>query len=125
MYTTVFCGKDVTNTTVFIDRMPTSLCELLVDDGLGGVYNRQIMPYADTLVFAKTNNRSVTGSMNDLIRMSKFYLSEHPESLLELSILINTTPMSYLKWNSPDLAFRALLDDNHPPQQHITEFGTI
>jgi hypothetical protein len=65
--------------------------------------------------FAKVLARSVTGSMNDLIRQATFYLAEGDGAPFEVSFRLNETPMSALTTNSkpsgiPQTVVRALAD---------------
>lgn len=124
LYSTIFSGAGITREAIFVERMLASLCELLDNAGFAGVYNRQIKPFADSVVFGRNSNRSVTGSMNDLVKMSS-YLRERPSAFVKMSQAINTSPMSYLKHHSPDRAFRALLADYHPPRHSMADFDTI
>ena len=54
-------------TSVFIERVLSSLREFMEDDGQSFIYQKFVAPSSGTVRFAKALNRSVTGSMNDLI----------------------------------------------------------
>ena len=67
LYSCVLYGKGITNDSVFIERVLSSLREFMEDDGQSFIYQKFVAPASGTVSFAKALNRSVTGSMNDLI----------------------------------------------------------
>src|ERR1700693_1190063 len=67
LYSTVMYGKGITNDSNFIERALSSIREFMEDDGQAFVYHRFIAPASGTVSFAKALNRSVTGSVNDLV----------------------------------------------------------
>ena len=65
------------------------------------------------LRFAKALDRSVTGSMNDLIKHATYWLSEVDQSPFDVGFRLNDIPMSALAssgspYGKPGEAFRAL-----------------
>jgi hypothetical protein len=56
---------------------------------------------ANRILVYKTANRSVVGSMNDMISHTKFYMTNYKMSLSEISDKLNKMPFSYLKYKSP------------------------
>ena len=71
-------------------------------------YQRWIAPELATVQWAPIPDRSVMGSMNDLILMTKYHLENRDESLEELSRKLAKAPMSLLGMNSPDRVFPTL-----------------
>lgn len=67
LYSCVLYGRGITNDCIFIERMLSSLREFMEDDGQSFIYQKFVAPSSGTVSFAKTLNRSVIGSMNDLI----------------------------------------------------------
>ena len=67
LYSCVLYGKGITNDYPFIQRVLSSLLEFMADDGQAFIYQKFVVPYSATVSFATALNRSVTGSMNDLI----------------------------------------------------------
>ena len=69
-----------------------------------------------TVTFAKALNRSVTGSMNDLIKHATYWLTEDEVSPHELGFRLNDIPMSALDRSKSDFywkpreAFKQLAD---------------
>ena len=67
LYSCVLYGKGITNDSVFIERVLSSLREFMEDDGQSFIYQKFVAPSSRLVSFAKPLNRSVIGSMNDLI----------------------------------------------------------
>jgi hypothetical protein len=77
-------------------------------NGQEATFKRFIGPGTANLTFASALNRSVTGSMNDLVNAAQFYLAEGDHSLFDISLRLNDMPMSYLKYGRPRDAFLSL-----------------
>ena len=59
--------------------------------------------------YAKTANRSVLGSMNDMVFMANVHNAHHEvTSLLETSLWLAQTPCSPLDYGSPDREVHAI-----------------
>ena len=67
LYSCVMYGKGITNDGIFIERALSTIREFMEDDGQAFAYQRFIAPGSGTVSFAKALNRSVTGSMNELV----------------------------------------------------------
>lgn len=96
LYSVVIPGKGITNENAFIEQALHSLQEFMEENAQGDVYERYITPATETTQFAKALNRSVTGSMNELIRQAEYWLAEEPFSLNEVSVRLNDTLLSAL-----------------------------
>ena len=110
---TVRYGKGVTTDSHFIERALGGVREFMGADGQGVAYRRHIAPAADSVRFAKALDRSVTGSMNDLIRHAAYWLAEGDQSPFDVGLRLNEIPMSALAnggspYGKPREAFRAL-----------------
>ena len=66
LFSTVMRGDGVTNQSVFIDRALSSIRALLEAEGQRIAYERSIAPATSLVRFAKSLDRPVTGSMNEL-----------------------------------------------------------
>ena len=62
--------------------------ESLDDAGYAAVYANAIAPASETVQFAKALNRSVTGSMNDLLGHAKYAMAEG-ESPRDVGVTLN------------------------------------
>ena len=77
-------------------------------DGFGPIYTAYIGPTEKKAVMAKSLNRSVTGSMNDMTRLADYMLVEERRSLRETSDKLNETPFGLLKYDHPRERFTTL-----------------
>ena len=90
------------------------------DDGQEFVYRRFIAPASGTVSFAKALNRSVTGSMNDLINHAKAWLSEGEFSPHDVGFKLNDVLLSGIapsqsqKYGRPRDAFKAMASSIEP-----------
>jgi hypothetical protein len=108
LYSMVMFGRGITHDGQFLDRITSYMSEFIRDNGYGFIYERLIMPSMASVMFSKALNRSVTGSMNDLVFMAKTRLVEREVSPYDVSFWLNEVPMSYLKMGRPKDAFQAL-----------------
>jgi hypothetical protein len=115
LYSTVLYGRGITDASHFIERALSSLREFMEDDGQEFVYRRFIAPASATVRFAKALNRSVTGSMNDLLRHATAWLAEGDLSPQDVGVRLNEILLSALApsesgtYGKPREAFKALL----------------
>ena len=114
LYSTVMYGKGVTTDSHFIERALAGIREFMEADGQAFAYRRFIVPAAASVRFAKALDRSVTGSMNDLIKHATYWLAEGDQSPFDVGFRLNDIPMSALAnsgsaYGKPRDAFRALV----------------
>ncbi len=116
LYSCLLFGRGITDDSEFIARSLASLREFIEDDGQAFTYQRFIAPTTTTVSFGKAFNRSVTGSINDLVQSAKIYL-EDDLSPHDIGFKLNRTPLSALtdiegrKYASPNEAFKLLASD--------------
>lgn len=115
LYSCILSGRGITSESTFIDGAMQTIDHFLSEDGLHDVFQRFLLPASQKVNFAKSLNRSVTGSMTDLIIAAKFHLEIHDLDLSEIAGRLNVTPLSALvdaegrKYNCPKSAIRLLL----------------
>ena len=109
LYSMVMLGRDMVDDGQFIDAAMTAMQEFMVADGNELIYRRFVAPASVQVQFSKALSRSVTGSMNDLVRCGTFWLVERELSLLDTSFKLNETPMSALNHRTATEAFKAAL----------------
>ncbi|MFC1539909.1 DUF6933 domain-containing protein [Gemmatimonadota bacterium] len=111
LYSVVMFGSGITDEKSFIRRMRLALRQLLSIEGYDRLYWTTIESERDSVVVSKTLNRSVTGSMNDLVYGAQHFLAGNERTLIEVSLLLNETPLSYLDSNPRD-TFRSLTEQH-------------
>ena len=89
-------GKGIIHDGIFMEKTLNTMRDFIEDDGLLEVYEKQIAPSSQTVTFTKALNRSVTGSMNDLVYGAKLCL-EDGLSPHAVGFRLNETPLSALK----------------------------
>ena len=97
LYSTVMFGKGITDGSHFILRALSSIREFMEYDGQEFVYHRFIAPASATVQFAKGLDRSVTGSMNDMVKIAKYMLAGGEIAPYKVGFQLNETPMSALR----------------------------
>jgi hypothetical protein len=102
LYSTVMYGKGLTDHDQFLKQALSAIRECLKEQGHESVYESLIVPASGMVRFGKALNRSLTGSMNDLVQQATFFLSKADLSLFEVGFKINETPMSALPSRSGD-----------------------
>ena len=108
LYSVVMRGSGLTSPSAFLAAMRDCLAEYLAYDELNAAFNRLILPAMGTITYGKTLNRSVTGSMNDLVHFARCYMADGDLSLMDVSSKLNEAPMSFLEYDSPGAAFGAI-----------------
>jgi hypothetical protein len=116
LYSCVMYGKGIADDSRFIERALSTIREFMEDDGQSFAYQRFIAPASGTVTFAKALNRSITGSMNDLIKFAKCWLVEKEISPHDLGFRLNDILLSALAtekvqgYGKPNEAFKAMLE---------------
>jgi hypothetical protein len=108
LYSTVMFGREISNDSRFLERALSSIREFMVADGQEFIYRRFIAPASATVQFASALNRSVTGSINDLVYHAKFWLVERELSPFDTSFELNQIPFSSLDYRKPREEFKAM-----------------
>jgi len=109
LYSTVMYAKGITTDNLFITRALGGLREFMEDDGQEFSYQRLIASASATVRFAKALDRSVTGSMNDLIYHATMYLIEDEMAPHDVGFKLNGIPFSSLAYANPREAFKSML----------------
>jgi len=116
LYSVVMPGRGITDVKSFIRRIRLALRQLLSIEGYDRLYWTIIESEMDSVVVSKALNRSVIGSINDLVFGAQHFLAGNERTLIEVSLLLNETPLSYLDSN-PREVFRSLADQHIDPDQ--------
>lgn len=105
LYSTVMFGKGITNDSHFIERALGNIREFMEGDGQEFVYHRFIVPATASARFAKALDRSVTASMNDMVKHATYYLAQGDQSPIDVGTRLNEIPMSALKHDGSPYGF--------------------
>jgi len=114
LYSMVMYGRGITDDSQFLGRITNTMGEFISDDGHTFLFQRLIAPSTACVAFSKPLNRSVTGSMNDLVFQAKVLLIEEEMSPWETSLRLNEVPLSSLKYANPREAFLRLKPSQDP-----------
>jgi hypothetical protein len=120
-YSTVLYAKGITSESAFISRALSELREFMEADGLAFAYKRFIAPRTGVVRFASSLNRSVTGSMNELINYARVLLADDELSPFDLGFQLNDLLLSAIvtadrpHYGKPREAFRALIAESKAP----------
>ncbi len=108
LYSAIVYGRGITDENQFLKRAIRSIDDMLEDDGFQLIFKRIIAPALGKYDFCKALNRTVIGSMNDLVRMAKRWLADGELSPYRVAMKLNETPFSYLDYQFPKEAFQRL-----------------
>ncbi len=120
LYSTVMYGGGINDAGRFCERALSSIWEFMRADGQEFVYRRFIAPAGEACRFSKALNRSVTGSMNDLINHATLWLIEEDVSPGDLGFRLNEVLLSVLArrktdgFGTPREAFKDLANNIEP-----------
>ncbi|MBI1369933.1 MAG: hypothetical protein GC162_14925 [Planctomycetes bacterium] len=114
LYSSVMYGRGITSDHEFIVRAFSSIREFMQDDGLVFVYRQFIAPATGTIRFRKALNRTVTGSMNELVAAAKDLLADGDIAPHDVGFKLNDYLLSALAcdksrhYGKPREAFKQL-----------------
>ena len=97
LYSVLIYGSGITDYGTFIHAMGDSLRDMMEDDGFSRIYYDYVAPQMARIAFARTNNRSVTGSMNELESCAQIDLGDSEISPYDVSFKLNKTILKYDK----------------------------
>ena len=109
LYSMVMFGRGMTDDCLFLDRITSYMGEFLRADDHEFIFERLIIPWLDRVSFSKALNRSVIGSMNDLVFQAKLHLIEGVMSPFDVSFRLNEVPLSCLEHITPRASFQHLV----------------
>lgn len=121
LYSVVMQGKGITSEKKFTERVLNAVREFMTDDGQEFVYRKFVDPASDNVQFGKALNRSVTGSMNEFIKYTEWWLAEGV-SPHDVSFRLNDTLMSASAtkesqaYGRPREAFKLLANEGQETQ---------
>ena len=75
LFSVVIPGQGITDEKLYLKQFLLCLRKLLTDMDCEMIYERAIVPHTSRIILSKTSDRSVLGSMNDMIYMCKFEIA--------------------------------------------------
>lgn len=115
LYSCVTLSKGVNNSSQLVARVLQTIQESMIADAYGDAFERFIAPASKEIRFAKALNRTVIGSMNELILVADCVMSAGDISLAEVGSDLNCTLLSALgqckrDYGEPKEAFAKLVE---------------
>ncbi len=114
LYSCVMFGKGITNDSNFILNALSTIREFMGADGQQFVHEKFVAPVSGTIQFAKALNRTVTGSVNELVMAAQLCLEDGEMAPHEVGFQINEIWLSVLAsekskdYSKPNDAFKML-----------------
>jgi hypothetical protein len=114
LYSTIMFGRGITDDRRFMDLALSNIRDFMKEYIQEFVYQRLIALSTENIHFAKALNRSVTGSMNELIVHATAFLSDDERTPCDVGIELNEVLLSSLgsggaeKYGKPRDAFKAM-----------------
>lgn len=121
MYSCAMYGKGITNANMFIQRSLSLIREFMTNDGKEIFHQQHITPATGSVTFAKSLNRSVIGSMNELVMYAGALLSDDVAlhdtgTFLNEFLLSAIAPNGNHGYGKPKEAFSRLVSATHNEQ---------
>lgn len=117
LYCVLMRGRGVTDADTFTRRTISAMGDLMNDDGNRIIYNEFIAGKTGDVRFSKTPNRSIVGSLNQMVKEAEGHITRGRLSLQEANFRLNRTLLSILgdeqeeglSYGRPREAFRELV----------------
>jgi hypothetical protein len=108
LYTVIMYGRGVVDDNIFLKQFFSFLREKMEEIEGRMIFERIIAPNSARITLSKTINKSVLGSINDMVNMSKFVVESEDMSPFDLSDFLNNTPFKFINYQSPLAAFKSM-----------------
>lgn len=99
LFSVVFPGRGIGDGDRFVAQALAALGEQMTDAGHGDIFDQHIAPLAEEVRLSKTGDRSLLGSMNDLVQHAKWLLEDHSPSVVARRL--GEIPMGALDYGYP------------------------
>lgn len=111
LFSVVVFGRGITDDSKYILRFLSALRDHMEDLDLQHIYQQAFVAGAGAVSFAKTIDRSVLGSMNDMVSICRHRLTLDDVSPWDLSKDLNDTPFGAIEYQYPQKVFRGMAAD--------------
>lgn len=106
LYSVVFTAKGVLDLQYFAKTAAINLSELMETQKIGHLTSRFVNDSFYSIEMVKTNDRSIIGSMNDMIHHVEFFINQYKMPLMDISERLNNTPYSLIEHKNPLLVIK-------------------
>jgi hypothetical protein len=114
LYSMLMEGRGITDSSTLLRSLTGTMESILSGTGYEYIFEECIAPSLQDVRVSKALNRSVIGSMNDLVVSAKTCIQGGELSLYDTSCLLNEIPFSALAYLSPRATFQLLANDVRP-----------
>jgi hypothetical protein len=111
LYSVVIHEKGIADSKYLIQRMMDMIRDVMEEDGFRLIYEKWVSPQTDRFFLCKSSDRSVTGSMNDLVFQARLSFKNGNSSPYCVSFRLNNFSMPYLIHLNPREAFRRMIPE--------------
>ncbi|QOY52283.1 DUF6933 domain-containing protein [Candidatus Sulfurimonas baltica] len=111
----------------FKESISQPIFKIMVELGFSQYQFEKVLLSLENIQYAKTSNRSVISSMNDMKNQIEAYLYAG-DNLYELHRKLNNTPYKYVKYNYPTDLFKELLgnsDNSNPHSKNCSSVNNV
>ena len=105
LYSIVLHGGGVTDDDLYLRDFISNLRDYLAFDDMRLIYERCIAPRTGDIRIASCTDKSVLGSMNDMVRLCKLRVKKKDLSPWEMADALNATPFKAIAFRTPRKAF--------------------
>lgn len=110
LYSAIMPGRGVATADTFVEDAFAAIGERMCRDGWTDAFRQVLLPARGQIKFSKALNRSVTGSMNDMIFAAKLYLANGDLPRPEIERRLNNGPLSAIEYRLPREVMRELIE---------------
>ena len=108
LYSLLASANGLENLEQFVYGLIRCIERHLLTDGFEEVFREHVVPELETMRLAKTLNRTVTGSMTDMVKLATHMLFEDGDTLEQVAGKLNKTPFGALDYDYPRDRFAGL-----------------
>lgn len=108
LYSVVIFGRGIADSSDYLLRFLPALRDQLESNDMEMIYLRCIAPHTGAITLAKTESRSVLGSMNDMVNACEFFIDREFPDPWRMGEGINNTPYKAIGHRLPRKAFAQL-----------------
>lgn len=109
LYSVLLRGAQISTPGQFVNNFQKILEMVLNQICITEAYTRYAKTKQPDVIFARTVDRRIIGSVNEKVHMVKFYLADNILDLIQISARLNEVPMGMYNYASPVKKIKELL----------------